>query len=216
VDPASRASGNSPVASAAVKQMQSTSKSTPGPMAARSCSGVSASVIRNRPPAGDALWLAQSDQSRRGSTHEASRQPRSWLTSVPITERPPGQRPARRMPRHARPATGSCSGNAGAFSRFFCQDGGMARKKPTVYIDEALLRAAKVAAARSGKRGWGTGGAQPRGVGQQSPGPGSDVVADWRSARDGPTVGMGAFLRRGVGPLVTRPHSAIDHPGGRA
>jgi hypothetical protein len=28
----------------------------------------------------------------------------------------------------------------------------MARKKTTVYIDEALLRAAKVAAARSGKR----------------------------------------------------------------
>lgn len=28
----------------------------------------------------------------------------------------------------------------------------MARKKTTVYIDEALLRAAKIAAARSGKR----------------------------------------------------------------
>ena len=28
----------------------------------------------------------------------------------------------------------------------------MVRKKTTVYIDEALLRAAKVAAARSGKR----------------------------------------------------------------
>ncbi len=28
----------------------------------------------------------------------------------------------------------------------------MARKKTTVYVDEALLRAAKVAAARSGKR----------------------------------------------------------------
>jgi len=35
---------------------------------------------------------------------------------------------------------------------FFCQDGAEARKKTTVYIDEALLRAAKVAAARSGKR----------------------------------------------------------------
>lgn len=34
----------------------------------------------------------------------------------------------------------------------FCQDGVMARKKTTVYIDETLLRAAKVAAARSGKR----------------------------------------------------------------
>ena len=30
--------------------------------------------------------------------------------------------------------------------------GGMARKKTTVYIDETLLQAAKVAAARSGKR----------------------------------------------------------------
>ncbi len=35
---------------------------------------------------------------------------------------------------------------------FFCQNGCMARKKTTVYIDETLLRAAKVAAARSGKR----------------------------------------------------------------
>jgi len=35
---------------------------------------------------------------------------------------------------------------------FFCQNGVMTRKKTTVYIDEALLRAAKVAAARSGKR----------------------------------------------------------------
>ncbi len=35
--------------------------------------------------------------------------------------------------------------------QFFCQDGSMARKKTTVYIDETLLRAAKVAAARSGK-----------------------------------------------------------------
>jgi len=35
---------------------------------------------------------------------------------------------------------------------FFCQDGVMARKKTTVYIDDELLRAAKVAAARSGKR----------------------------------------------------------------
>lgn len=35
---------------------------------------------------------------------------------------------------------------------FFCQDGAVARKKTTVYIDEALLRATKVAAARSGKR----------------------------------------------------------------
>lgn len=35
---------------------------------------------------------------------------------------------------------------------FFCQDGAMVRKKTTVYIDEALLRAAKVAAARSGMR----------------------------------------------------------------
>lgn len=34
----------------------------------------------------------------------------------------------------------------------FCQNGLMARKKTTVYIDESLLRAAKVAAARSGKR----------------------------------------------------------------
>jgi hypothetical protein len=39
-----------------------------------------------------------------------------------------------------------------AVERFFCHDGLMARKKTTVYIDEALLRAAKVAAARSGKR----------------------------------------------------------------
>lgn len=30
----------------------------------------------------------------------------------------------------------------------------MARKKTTVYIEESLLRAAKVAAARSGKRGY--------------------------------------------------------------
>lgn len=37
-------------------------------------------------------------------------------------------------------------------SRFFRHDGNMARKKTTVCIDEALLRAAKVAAARSGKR----------------------------------------------------------------
>lgn len=35
---------------------------------------------------------------------------------------------------------------------FFCQNGVMSRKKTTVYIDETLLRAAKVAAARSGKR----------------------------------------------------------------
>ena len=40
----------------------------------------------------------------------------------------------------------------GSVGRFFCQDGGMARKKTTVYIDEALLRAAKVEAARSGRR----------------------------------------------------------------
>jgi hypothetical protein len=39
-----------------------------------------------------------------------------------------------------------------AFDEFFCHNGLMARKKTTVYIDEALLRAAKVAAARSGKR----------------------------------------------------------------
>jgi hypothetical protein len=39
-----------------------------------------------------------------------------------------------------------------AVERFFCHNGLMARKKTTVYIDEALLRAAKVAAARSGKR----------------------------------------------------------------
>lgn len=41
---------------------------------------------------------------------------------------------------------------AGDFIRSFCQDGYMTRKKTTVYIDESLLRAAKVAAARSGKR----------------------------------------------------------------
>ncbi len=35
---------------------------------------------------------------------------------------------------------------------FCCQDGTVARKKTTVYIDETLLRAAKVAAGRSGKR----------------------------------------------------------------
>lgn len=34
----------------------------------------------------------------------------------------------------------------------FCQNGFMARKKTTIYVDESLLRAAKVAAARSGKR----------------------------------------------------------------
>lgn len=34
---------------------------------------------------------------------------------------------------------------------FFCYDGGMARRKTTVYIDEDLLTAAKVAAARSHK-----------------------------------------------------------------
>lgn len=34
----------------------------------------------------------------------------------------------------------------------FCQDGSVARKKTTVYIDETLLRATKVVAARSGKR----------------------------------------------------------------
>jgi hypothetical protein len=34
----------------------------------------------------------------------------------------------------------------------FGQDGIMARKKTTVYIEESLLRAAKIAAARSGKR----------------------------------------------------------------
>ncbi|MGH3500238.1 MAG: hypothetical protein ACRDQA_04960 [Nocardioidaceae bacterium] len=39
-----------------------------------------------------------------------------------------------------------------AVGPFFCQDGGMARKKTTVYIDEALLRTAKVTAARAGKR----------------------------------------------------------------
>ncbi len=39
-----------------------------------------------------------------------------------------------------------------AVSRFFCHDGHVARKKTTIYVDEALLRAAKVAAARSGKR----------------------------------------------------------------
>lgn len=38
-----------------------------------------------------------------------------------------------------------------AVGPFFCQDGKVARKKTTVYIDEAVLRAAKVAAARSGK-----------------------------------------------------------------
>ncbi len=42
--------------------------------------------------------------------------------------------------------------NASAVYRFFCQDVGMTRKKTTVYIDEALLRATKVAAARAGKR----------------------------------------------------------------
>lgn len=41
---------------------------------------------------------------------------------------------------------------AKACPQFFCQNGVMVRKKTTVYIDEALLRAAKVAAARSGKR----------------------------------------------------------------
>ena len=64
-------------------------------------------------------------------------------------------------------------------------------------LDEVLANLAPVAAA----------GAQVEhnlaAWGQQSPGPGSDVVSDWRSARDGPAVGMGAFLRRGVGPLVT-------------
>lgn len=35
---------------------------------------------------------------------------------------------------------------------FFCQNGDMAKKKTTVYIDEDLLRAAKMAAARSGRR----------------------------------------------------------------
>ncbi len=35
---------------------------------------------------------------------------------------------------------------------FFYQDRVVDRKKTTVYIDETLLRAAKVAAARSGKR----------------------------------------------------------------
>lgn len=39
-----------------------------------------------------------------------------------------------------------------AVSPFSGQDGGMVRKKTTVYIDESLLRAARVAAARSGKR----------------------------------------------------------------
>ncbi len=37
-------------------------------------------------------------------------------------------------------------------SPFFCHDGVMVRKKTTVYIDESLLRAAKVEAARSGRR----------------------------------------------------------------
>jgi hypothetical protein len=35
--------------------------------------------------------------------------------------------------------------------QFFCYDGDMARRKTTVYIDEDLLTAAKVAAARSHK-----------------------------------------------------------------
>ncbi len=35
--------------------------------------------------------------------------------------------------------------------QFFCQNGDVTRKKTTVYIDEQLLRAAKVAAARAGK-----------------------------------------------------------------
>lgn len=42
--------------------------------------------------------------------------------------------------------------NGIAHDQFFCQNGSMTRKKTTVYIDEELLRAAKVAAARSGKR----------------------------------------------------------------
>lgn len=39
-----------------------------------------------------------------------------------------------------------------AVIRSFCQDGFMVRKKTTVYIDEDLLRAAKMTAARTGQR----------------------------------------------------------------
>src|SRR5699024_11137690 len=39
-----------------------------------------------------------------------------------------------------------------AVFQFFCQDRNLARKKTTVYIDEDLLRAAKIAAARTGQR----------------------------------------------------------------
>lgn len=38
--------------------------------------------------------------------------------------------------------------------RYFCQNVLMARKKTTVYIDEGLLRAAKVVAARTGKHDY--------------------------------------------------------------
>src|ERR1700722_5700843 len=40
---------------------------------------------------------------------------------------------------------------ASSVFQFFCYDGDMARRKTTVYIDEELLTAAKVAAARSHK-----------------------------------------------------------------
>jgi len=46
---------------------------------------------------------------------------------------------------------GSCRVGAGARCPFFRQNRCVARRKTTVYIDESLLRAAKVAAARAGK-----------------------------------------------------------------
>lgn len=46
---------------------------------------------------------------------------------------------------------GWAAGTAVVILRSYCQIGRMRRKKTTVYIDENLLRAAKMAAARSGQ-----------------------------------------------------------------
>jgi len=60
-----------------------------------------------------------------------------------VERRPAGQRYTPVLARH--------NPTARSVFQFFCYDGDMARRKTTVYIDEELLTAAKVAAARSHK-----------------------------------------------------------------
>ena len=56
------------------------------------------------------------------------------------------------MQNHTSICASTCVGNSSRVRRFSVKMVLMGRKKTTVYIEEALLRAAKIAAARSGKR----------------------------------------------------------------